>query len=257
MHLNSFNNSYSICGLCLNFCATSTHRRSCKRVYDSIQFQAHKICCGSMIGTGALSLQVECGELPLDFRRRKLAANHAIRSLATPDNPVKNCYFVTNYKNHTPQGKLHWMLTKTNCPCPFETVSRLVPDSFQRDITRSLEAEMKRAPWTLKCPVIDTSTLSIEAENPLRMLVAREKIEELKDSSLLCYTDASKIQDKAGTGIFIPKKGVELSVRVSPESSISSTELAAIEDCLLLLKTSYLLGEDPSIVILSDSLSAI
>ena len=49
---------------------------------------------------------------------------------------------------------------------------------------------------------------------------------------------------------------MELSVRVSPDSSISSTELAAIEDCLLLLKTSYQ-GEDPSIVILSDSLSAI
>ena len=115
---------------------------------------------------------------------------------------------------------------------------------------------MKRAPWTLKCPVIDTSSLSIEADNPLRMLVAREKIEELTDSSLLCYTDASKIKDKAGTGIFIPKKGVELSIRVSPDSSISSTELAAIEDCLLLLKTSYQ-GEDSSIVILSDSLSAI
>ena len=84
-----------------------------KKVYDSIQFQALKICCGSMIGTGTLS-QVECGELPLDLRRRKLAANHAIRSLSTPDNPVKNCYFVTNYRNHTPQGKLHWKLTKTN-----------------------------------------------------------------------------------------------------------------------------------------------
>ena len=115
---------------------------------------------------------------------------------------------------------------------------------------------MKRAPWTLKSPVIDTYSLSIEADNPLRMLVAMEKIEELTDSSLLCYTDTSKIQDKAGTGIFIPKKGVELSVRVSPDSSISSTELAAIEDCLLLLKTSYQ-GEDSSIVILSDSLSAI
>ena len=232
-----------------------SHKQN-KRVYDSIQFQALKICCGSMIGTGAVSLQVECCELPLDLRRRKLAANHAIRSLATPDNPVKNCYFVTDYRNHTPQGKLHWKLTKTNRPCPFETVSRLVPDSFQRDITRSLDAEMKRAPWTLKSPIIDTSSLSIEADNPLRMLVAREKIEGLKDSSLLCYTDASKIKDKAGTGIFIPKKGVELSVRVSPDSSISSTELAAIEDCLLLLKTSYQ-GEDSSIVILSDSLSAI
>ena len=226
-----------------------------KRVYDSIQFQALKICCGSMIGTDALSLQVECGEHPLDLRRRKLTANHAIRSLATPNNSVKNCYFVSNYRNHTPPRQTSLGVDEDR-PCPFETVSGLVSDTFQKDITRSRDTEMKRAPWMLKCPVIDTSTLTIEAENPLKMLVAREKIEELKDSSLLCYTDASKIQDKAGIGLFIPKKGVELSVRVSPESSISSTELAAIEDCLLLLKTSYQ-GEDPSIVILSDSLSAI
>ena len=124
--------------------------------------------------------------------------------------------------------KLHWRLTKTNRLCPFETISRLMPDTFQKDITKSLEVEMKRVPWTLKCPIIDTSTLTIEAENPLRMLVAREKIEELKDFSWLCYTNASKIQDTAGIGIFIPKKGVELSVRASPERSISS---AAIEDC--------------------------
>ena len=83
-------------------------------MYDSIQFQALKICCGSMIGTGALSLQVECGELLLDLRRRKLAANHAIRSLATPDNPVKIVILQLITGTTAPQGKLHWKLTKTN-----------------------------------------------------------------------------------------------------------------------------------------------
>lgn len=57
--------------------------------------------------------------------------------------------------------------------------------------------------------MIDTSNLSFEADNPLRMLVAREKIEDLQ-GSLLCYTDVSKTEDnKAGIRIYIPSKDVE------------------------------------------------
>ena len=64
-------------------------------------------------------------------------ANHAIRSLAISDKPVKNC--------STPQGKLQWKMTKSKRPSLFETVSRLVSDNVQKDITRSLDAEVKRA----------------------------------------------------------------------------------------------------------------
>ena len=82
------------------------------------------------------------------------------------------------------------------------------------------------------------------------MLIAREKLE-------LCCKDAFKTLDnRAGIGIFIPEKQVDVSLRTSSHSCISSTELA-IEDCLWLwtLCEGLLSGEDFNVVIFSDSLS--
>ena len=99
--------------------------------------------------------------------------------------------------------------------------------------------------------MIDTSNFSFIADNSLRMLVAIEMIEDLQES-LLCYTDASKTTDnKAGIGIYIPKKNISL--RTSSHSCISS--IAIIENCLVHVKDSYQ-GETFDIVILSNSLSA-
>ena len=51
--------------------------------------------------------------------------------------------------------------------------------------------------------MIDTFNLSFEADNPLRMLVAREKIDDLQ-WNLICYIDASKTRDnKVRIGIYI------------------------------------------------------
>ena len=59
--------------------------------------------------------------------------------------------------------------------------------------------------------MIDTSNLPIAADNLLKKQVAREKIEDLQ-GNLFCYTDASKTRDnKAGIGIYIPKKQVNIS----------------------------------------------
>ena len=81
--------------------------------------------------------------------------------------------------------------------------------------------------------MIDISNLSFAADNTLRMLVAKEMIEDLQES-ILCYTDASKTTDnKAGIGMYFLKKNVNVSLRTSNHSCISSIELAAIEDCLI------------------------
>ncbi|MFG1588192.1 reverse transcriptase domain-containing protein [Staphylococcus aureus] len=63
------------------------------------------------------------------------------------------------------------------------------------------------------------------------MIAARERIEEYQ-GCILCYTDASKMDERAGIGIYIPLQKIELSIRTSAHSSISSIELAAIKRCL-------------------------
>ena len=105
------------------------------------------------------------------------------------------------------------------------------------DLLGDIEEEtLTIPPWRLRKPMIDTSNLSFAADNPLRMLLASE-IEDLQES-LLCNTDASKTTDnKAGIGIYIPKKNISL--RTSSHSCISSIELAVVEDLLVHVKDSY------------------
>ena len=93
----------------------------CKQIadtYDKLQYQALKICCGGMKGTSASSLQVECGELPLDLRREKLTANHALRSIAIKNESVKTKYFIsanTAFSDifYTKGTELHWPRRRT------------------------------------------------------------------------------------------------------------------------------------------------
>ena len=227
----------------------------CKQIadtYDKLQYQALKICYGGMKGTSASSLQVECGELPLDLRREKFMANHALRSIAIKNESVKTKYFISDGRKSKSQARLHFKMKKRGETTPYEKVESLLPADLLGDIE---EETPTIPPWRLRKPVIDTSNLSFAADNRLRMLVARERIEDLQEC-IVCYRDASKTTDnKAWIGIYIPKKNVNISLRTSSHSCISSIELAAIEDCLIHVKDSYQ-GETFDIVILSDSLSA-
>ena len=120
---------------------------------------------------------------------------------------------------------------------PLKTIEVLIPRNFVEDFQKRANRERldEIAPWRLKLPKFDKSNLSFGNGDPLRMLVAKEKIEDL-----LCFTDASKTEDgKAGIGIYIQQKDLRLIIRTSTHISISYTELAAIESCLLHMKESY------------------
>ena len=141
---------------------------------------------------------------------------------------------------------------------PLETIEALIPRNFVEDFQKRANREKldEIALWRLKLQKFDKSNLSFGNGDPLRMLVAKERIEDLR-GNLLCFTDASKTEDgKTRIGIYIPEKDLKLSIRTSSHSSISSTELAAIESCLLHLKESYQ-GETLNLVILTDSLSSL
>ena len=65
-----------------------------------------------MKGTSASSLQVECGELPLDLRREKLMANHVLRSIAIRNESVKTKYFISDGRKSKSQARLHLKMKK-------------------------------------------------------------------------------------------------------------------------------------------------
>ena len=177
------------------------------------------------------------GDPPHDLRRQKLMAYHALRTIAN-NNEASNCYFLLDKNKNKTQARLHLMMKKKK---PLETIEALIPRNFVEDFQKRANRERldEIAPWRLKLPKFDKSNLSFGNGDPLRMLVAKERIEDLR-GKLLCFTDASKTEDgKAGIGIYIQQKDLKLSIRTSSHSSISSTELAAIESCLLHMKESY------------------
>ena len=106
-----------------------------KEVCNKIQYQALKICCGGMMGTGS-SLLVECGEHPLDLRRKKLMANQALGFFATQNKSVSNKYFISNGRKSKAQVKLYLMVKKKGISTTVETIESLLREisnvSFRR-----------------------------------------------------------------------------------------------------------------------------
>ena len=108
---------------------------------------------------------------------------------------------------------------------PLDTIEALIPRYFVEDFQKRANKERldEIASWRLKLPKLDKSNLSFGNGDPLRMLVAKERIEDLQ-GNLLCFRDASKTEDgKAGIGIYIPQKDLKLSIRTSSHITISST----------------------------------
>ena len=63
----------------------------------------------------ASSLLVECGELPLDLRR-KLMASHALRLIATQNKSLNNKHLISNGRKSKAQARHHLMMKKKESP---------------------------------------------------------------------------------------------------------------------------------------------
>ena len=114
---------------------------------------------------------MECGELPLDLRGKKLMANHILRSIATQNKSVNNKYFISNGRKSKAQARLRLMMMKNGISTPVEPIEFLLPRDLLRDI---VEEAHTTSPWRLKMPEIDTSNLSVAADNPEEALCKGE-----------------------------------------------------------------------------------
>lgn len=221
---------------------------SVKSQLDSIQYQALKIITGAVHNTSLEALQVECGELPLSFRRSM---------------------FTDKYKFYL----LQCNVTK------HATVEIIQPSWYfdKFDWKNGQGPLMKRA-CTLSCHMeqLENGTL-IEPfwhySHPCVSYYIHNKISkkqhlehEIKTCALAriytrwkgylkIYTDGSK-QDDEGTGaaFFVQEVNVKKSFRLSPVS-IMRAELVAIIMALEWLEV--LIGTNTSVVLFVDSLSAL
>ena len=134
-------------------------------------------------------------------------AYHAFRTIAN-NNEAINCYFVLDKNKNKTQARLHLMMKKKKQLTPLQTIEALIPRNFVEDFQKRANRERldEIAPRRLKLQKFDKSNLSFGNGDPLRMLVAKERIEDLR-GNLLCFTDASKTEDGlARIGIYISQK---------------------------------------------------
>ncbi|GFV64260.1 RNase H domain-containing protein [Trichonephila clavipes] len=65
---------------------------------DPVHHMALRICSGAFRTSPVQSLYVNCHQLPLDFRRRKLSLAFYFKILSVPSHPLQNVYMSTSMK---------------------------------------------------------------------------------------------------------------------------------------------------------------
>ena len=81
-----------------------------KQIIDQIQSKALRICCGAMISTPVAALQVECGEMPLQLRRREMQLRYALKLTNNQENPTSSIMNDCRQNSKTyPTGKEPFM----------------------------------------------------------------------------------------------------------------------------------------------------
>ncbi|GFY16077.1 RNase H domain-containing protein [Trichonephila clavipes] len=65
---------------------------------DPVHHMALRICSGAFHTSPVQSLYVNCNQLPLDLRRRKLSFAYNFKILSVPSHPLKNVYMSTSMK---------------------------------------------------------------------------------------------------------------------------------------------------------------
>ncbi|GFX40185.1 putative RNA-directed DNA polymerase from transposon X-element [Trichonephila clavipes] len=65
---------------------------------DPVHHMALRICSGAFRTSPVQSLYVNCNQLPLDLRRRKLSLAYYFKILSVPSHPLQNVYMITSMK---------------------------------------------------------------------------------------------------------------------------------------------------------------
>ena len=215
-----------------------------KRKLDTIQLNALKICTGTTYFTSLASLQVECGEMPLEIRREMISSKHRTKLECLPLNhpirePISTCwqYDLIDFKDERP------------------FIHRTFHPPGKLEYNNPLHVEVP--PWRKPAPVVEMDLhYEIEKKNtppPVMYALSMNKIHEKWGNHVHIYTDGSKDQNNnTSSAVYIPKYNTKIAKKISP-ISIFRAEQVAIIMALEWIRESKLVKS----VIFCDSLSVL
>ena len=192
-----------------------------KRKVDTIQYKSLLLAVGAMKGTALKALLGECGEIPLELRRKKLILKYLLKIYTNPSNAAS---LVLQDKKFFNLG--------LNCKSPYQ----LLLHTFLNDTGIELEIEdieHKITPWFEINYQIDLELLNIlPSINDifLRNSVIDNKLLELTSKySHLIFVDGSVTKDsKAGAAIFSPSLSLNTNYKLPDALPIYYVEAFAI-----------------------------
>jgi hypothetical protein len=124
-----------------------------KKKFDTIQYKALKISCGAMTGTSLAALQVECGEMPLEIRRKQQMIQYSVKIKTTENHPTKNI-LEDSWCNH--YGKFG----ENRKPFALKVADFFDQNKIELD-TVKLQGD---PPWTNSKVIVDTTITKLEVK---------------------------------------------------------------------------------------------
>ena len=217
-----------------------------KKQVDTIQYKALKIITGALKLTSLDAMLVECGEMPLSLRRKKLLNNYFIYLNFCNDNHPTKEILITCWQFEQCQWK----------PGEGPFIKRIKANTSMK-IEKWNSCQSKYPFWHLPTPRVSfiVHTKMNKKSNNHHDLkdCSLEVISTLYADHLQIYTDGSKQSDEStGAAFYIPELNIKKYAKISP-ISIARAELTAIILALEWLDNLISLN----VVILSDSLSAL
>ena len=214
---------------------------------NKIQNQALRNITGIRKSTKIEIVHLIAGIDPLHIRRTKKQLHMFVRFFRNKKNPARDLYKSTNVSNKSQVD---------NSSLTFNTIkNKKIIKLYNKDI----QCIGPIAPsWKFKRPKIDvnlTNAIDKKTTDKKEMRKITENYLKEYDVYHKIYTDASKLNQKVGIGIFDEEKNRSVQKRINNNISIASGELTAIKEVTKIVQ------DNPeeytkSICICTDSLSA-
>lgn len=181
---------------------------------------------GAFKSSPVASLQCEASIPPLSLRRKQFIVNNYSKIINNPSHPLHEIF-----KTYP---LLNLFFLKPNHPKPFVVRAKsVITDTIKTEPSFPPIIPLKKPPWLI--PIIHLNTYLLRNFHKSTTTIDEYKIEFSKllrkyNEYDFFYTDGSK--SKNGTGSAIYNENVSHSFRLNNKSSVVTTELYAIFECL-------------------------
>ncbi|GFT39991.1 RNase H domain-containing protein [Trichonephila clavipes] len=188
---------------------------------DPVHHMALKICSGAFRTSPVQSLYVNCNQLTLDFRRRKLSLAYYFKILSVPSHPLENVYMSTSMKRL-------YDARPSNIRPFMDRMKLLVSELDLPNVNIQQRNVLQFQPWNT--PRLHYINPFASYSKSIVVPVVFQRVFAFLHSQYrmfsAIYTDDSKRADYVGCGVVI--EDITHGYRLDPSCSVFTAEAVAI-----------------------------